>query len=518
MKKILLILSIALAQTLLAQSPDIQWQHALGGSGDDFFNSVKNTPDGGYILAGYTSSNDSDVAGNNGLSDYWVIKLDQAGAIEWQKCYGGTNEDRAQWIQVTPDHGYIIAGYSESVDGDITAHHASADTADCWIIKTDSLGNIEWERSLGGTSWEASTCIQNTIDGGYIMVATTESYDGDISSTHGGSDYWVVKLSSSGNIQWQKTYGGTSYDNPSFVIQLADESYMVTGHAYSADGDLTSNHGVSDYWIIHLDTAGNIIWQKNYGGSFQDESINLIQTSDGGFMVAGFTNSTDGDVSSHFSVSEYWLVKIDSLGILQWEKAYGGQGSEFNTFVDQTADGGYIISGGSGSNTGDVSFNHGVSDCWIVKTDPLGNIVWERSFGGPWFDSASEIIPTPGGGYIIAGRSMFTGGDLTECNGAYDGWVIRLNNDVGIDLTPQEINVRVYPNPFTQYVNIDFANPFNKQHRLQVFNSHGQLVISLQNITTNHVRIDKNTLTAGLYFFRLETGDRSIGKGKLIVE
>jgi hypothetical protein len=292
----------------LDASGNIQWQKCLGGTGDDRANSIQQTTDGGYVVAGRTYSNDGNVTGNHGSDDYWVVKLDASGNIQWQKCLGGTSWEYASSIQQTTDGGYVAAGYTRSNDGDVSGNHGDWDY---WVVKLDSSGNIQWQKCLGGTSWDEAYSIQQTTDGGYVVTGYTTSNDGDVSGNHGGEDYWVVKLDSSGNIQWQKCLGGTGDDRANSIQQTTDGGYVVAGYTYSNDGDVSGNHGGRDFWVVKLDASGNIQWQKCLGGTNWDEAYSIHQTTDGGYVVAGRTWSNDGDVSGyHGGNYDYWVVKL----------------------------------------------------------------------------------------------------------------------------------------------------------------------------------------------------------------
>ena len=232
-----------------AQAPAIEWQKCFGGTDDDEAKSIQQTSDGGYIVAGETWSNDGDVSGNHGNSDYWVVKLNSSGDIEWQKCLGGTDWDYAYSIQQTSDEGFIVAGQTTSNDGDVSGNHG---VYDAWVVKLNSLGDIEWQKCLGGTDWDDVNPIQQTSDGGFIVAGFTESNDGDVSGNHGNDDAWVVKLNSLGDIEWQKCLGGTIDDRACSIQQTSDGGFIVTGFTYSNDGDVSGNHGYSDYWVVKL--------------------------------------------------------------------------------------------------------------------------------------------------------------------------------------------------------------------------------------------------------------------------
>ena len=302
--KILLVLHTIFSN---AQPPSIQWQKTLGGPGGDHAQSIIQTLDGGYIVAGLCSSNGGNVTGNHGSRDYWIVKLSTIGVIQWQKSLGGTSVDGANSICQTTDGGYVVAGYSNSNNGDVTGNHGSQDY---WIVKLSSTGIIQWQKSLGGTSNEEANSIYQTTDGGYIVAGYSFSSDGDVTGNHGSRDYWIVKLTSTGIIQWQKSLGGTGSDIALSIKQTLDGGYIIAGLSTTFNnGDVTSSHGSGDYWIVKLSSTGVILWQKSLGGSEWEYAYDVIQTIDGGFVVAGYSNSTDGDVTGNTG-ADYWIVKL----------------------------------------------------------------------------------------------------------------------------------------------------------------------------------------------------------------
>src|SRR5205085_2881439 len=180
---------------------------SLGGGAEDKAWSVVQTTDGGFVIAGSSLSNNGDITIPHGDYDYWIVKLDANGNLVWQKSLGGSGDDQAFSIQQTTDGGFIIAGVSYSQDGDVSGNHGSGDY---WIAKTDIAANILWEKSFGGTSTDVGYSVQQTIDGGFLVAGSTISNDGDVSQTHGGVDCWVLKLDTSGNLEWQKSLGGSN--------------------------------------------------------------------------------------------------------------------------------------------------------------------------------------------------------------------------------------------------------------------------------------------------------------------
>ena len=413
--------------------PTIQWKKCYGGTLTDQSNSIHQTKDDGYIIAGFSESTNGDVTGNHGLNDYWLVKTDSLGTILWQKTYGGTKDERATFVQQTSDLGYIVSGYSQSNDGDVTGHHGLTTIYDCWILKTDSTGVIEWQKSLGGTSVDYATCVRQTADGGYIVSGYTLSINGDVTANHGSYDYWIVKLDSTGVIQWEKSYGGTSFDQANSIQQTTDGGYIVAGISQSVNGDVTGNHGNVDYWVIKIDSLGALQWQKSLGGSGIDEAYSVQQTFDGGYIVSGWSNSLNGDVIGHPPATnlDYWIVKLNSIGTIVWQKTFGGTANENALSIKQCTDYGYIIAGWSKSNNGDVTGHHGgaTDDYWLLRLDSIGTKQWQISLGGTAHDQASCIQQTKDGGYVVTGSALSIDGDVTGHHGSvnHDYWVIKLN-------------------------------------------------------------------------------------------
>ncbi len=348
----------------LAQAPTIEWQKCLGGTNDDRAYSIQQTSDGGFIVASITGSNDGDVSGNHGYDDAWVVKLNSSGNIEWQKCLGGTSYDVANSIQQTSDGGFIVSGYTGSNDGDVSGKYGATDY---WIVKLNSSGDIEWQKCLGGIYDDFAYSIQQTNDGGFIVAGFKESNESDMSGNHGAIDALVVKLNSSGDIEWQKCLGGTDYDSAHSIQQISDGGFIVAGRTRSNNGDVSGNHGACDAWVVKLNSSGDIEWQKCLGGTDNDYANSIQQSSDGGFIVAGETKSNDGDVSGNHGVYDYWVVKLNSSGDIEWQKCLGGTDYDYAYSIHQTSDGGFIVAGNTASNDGDVSGNHGASDAWVVK-------------------------------------------------------------------------------------------------------------------------------------------------------
>ncbi|MDI6787632.1 MAG: hypothetical protein QME51_04610, partial [Planctomycetota bacterium] len=264
------------------------------------------------------------------------LKLTSTGSIDWQKTYGGTGSDSAQSIQQTSDGGYIVAGVTQSF---------GTGSADFWVLKLTSTGSIDWQKTYGGTGYDRANSIQQTADGGYVVAGNTTSFGA------GSNDFWVLKLNNDGTVAWQKTYGGTGGETANSIRQTSDGGYIVAG---------TSDGAGVDFWVLKLNSDGSVVWQKTYGGTGDEYARPIQQTVDGGYIVAGYTTS--------FGVGSYdiWVLKLNNDGTVAWQKTYGGTGGETANSIRQTADGGYIVAG----NT--PSFGAGSADFWVLKLNPDG--------------------------------------------------------------------------------------------------------------------------------------------------
>ncbi len=496
MKKIAITTLLCLSVLVIfaqVNSPAIQWQASLGGSKDDIAYAVKKTADGGYIVAGQTASNDSDVSGNHGVNDYWVVKLSATGVIQWQRCLGGTGDQKAYSVQQTTDGGYIVAGTSkDTVNGDITTIDS---TYDYWIVKLDDTGAVKWAKSYGGTGNDIPAWIIQTADGGYLVAGSTDSANGDVTLVHGLHDIWVVKLNDTGALQWQKSFGGTGDDFPKSIEQTTDGGYILAAYTNSTDGDITSNHGANDAWIVKLSSVGGIQWQKCYGGSDNDGANFITHSTDSGYVVAGYSNSSNGDLSVNIGQSDYWVIKLTSTGGIQWQASLGGLGNEQAQSVAQTTDGGYIVGGWTFSTDGNIIGNHGMSDYWIVKLSSAGMQQWQKCVGGEGNDQACEIHQASDGGFIIGGTSNSIGGNASGNNGLNDFWIVKLGAYSGVGTTVNDPAVSVGPNPTTGLLEVSGAKNVN----ITVYNVLGRKMAEANN--TDHISIA--ALPPGAYFLTL---------------
>lgn len=498
--------------------PSIQWQKCLGGTGIDNGCRLTQANDGGYIVSGASRSNNGDVSGNHNpsgnYSDSWIIKLDNLGIISWQKCFGGTAIEGLALPMQTTDGGYILAGSTGSNDGDVSGNHGNDDV---WVLKLNSTGDLQWQKCLGGTSFDGGYSIYQTNDGGYILAGYTSSNDGDVMGNHGDMDYWVVKLGNSGAIQWQKCIGGTGRDAAYFIQQTNDGGYIVAGSTSSNDGDVNGNHGSEDAWIVKLNNGGVIQWQKCLGGLNPDEAKCIQQTNDGGYIITGSTYSVDGDVVGNHGGEDFWIIKLSSVGNLQWQKCLGGTLEDSGESIQETADGGYVASGYTYSVNGDVTGNHDISgtypDYWIVKLNNAGLIQWEKCLGGTNSDWGYSIHQTNDAGYIVGGTAISNNGNVSGNHGLTDYWVVKLGPEVGILENGLVAKIVIFPNPVISQLIIS-----SEQHTIdlvEIFNVLGEKVFSLYRKGTSAL-IDVSMLTRGIYFVAVRDGKNNLVVRKVV--
>ncbi len=420
MKNTILFLSLLLALGAQAQTR-IEWQKSYGGSLWDQANAIRQTTDGGYVVAGYSESNDGDVGGNNGEQDYWIIKMGADGNIQWKEHFGGSASDRAEDIEQTADGGYIVAGHTLSADGDVGGNKGQRD---CWIVKLDAAGQLQWERNYGGSNIDIAYSVRETADSGYIVAGWTRSTDGDVSGNNGGDDYWVIRLNSDGDIMWTRAYGGSDNDIAYSLELTSDEGFVLAGYSYSNNGDVGGNFGVQDYWVLRCDAVGNILWEQNYGGTNSDLAKEIRTTADGGFVVAGVSFSSDGEVGQNSGINDYWIVKLDADGDIQWTKVLGGSSYDEAESIQQTSDGGYLVTGYTRTPPGGVG-NPIIDNILTIRLDADGSFLWEKRFGGLGIEQSFCVRATADDGFVLCGVSEFPSGEVTTNNGQLDFWIIK---------------------------------------------------------------------------------------------
>jgi hypothetical protein len=452
MKKIIALLIVILLHysKALAQAPGIEWSKCYGGDKGEAAASVKAVPGGGYIVAGQTVSQDGDVTGYHDGQDGWVVKTDDTGKIEWERCLGGTDLETVNGMGLTVDNGCILAISTFSSDGDVTDNMHADGTAEVWIVKLNATGAIDWQKCYGGLNSDEISSIAQTADGGYIMAGNTSSTDGDVSHyTYGSKDAWIVKLDDTGAMLWQKKIGGSNDDYATSIMQTQDGGYITAGYTYSTNGNMSSSHGQEDGWAARLDDTGGTVWIKCLGGSGNDALQDVIETAAGNYIFTGAAASADGDVNGNHGDYDYWVLECGAAGAVLWSRCYGGGNADHAYSISRSADGKYIVDGTTASANGDLSENFGQSDCWVIKLNDVGDMLWQKSLGGSGFDEAFCGAACQDGSYIMGGTSYSTDGEVQGNHSTYsDIWLVKLSPfAAGVCETGYRNDIMIVPNP-----------------------------------------------------------------------
>ncbi|CAN5286548.1 hypothetical protein BH09BAC5_BH09BAC5_00320 [soil metagenome] len=512
----------------LSANAQTKINEAIGGPNDDEAIYATPTVDGGYVIVGWTTS-----YGIWGW-DIYLAKTDSTGNILWTKTYGANGDEVDCFVQQTSDNGFIITARSNSF---------GAGSADVYLIKTNSVGDLEWSKTIGGSNWEEGHAVLQTADGGYIHCGFTKSFGA------GGDDYYVIKNDANGNLLWTKTYGGSGDEPAHFIQQTLDGGFIVGGATTSF------GNGGWDYYLVKIDSAGNQQWSKTYGGAGDDQGWSVQQTSDGGYIIGGFTNSFGA------GAEDYWMVKTDVNGIVEWSKTYGGINSDECYSVRQTSDGGYVLAGST------TSFGAGSTDIYLIKTDAQGNAEWTKTYGGTGDEMTQCVSQMTDGGYLIGGyTSSFGSGSRdfylikTDSQGNSGGCyeTTFITNGVsqtvsaqsqtssvssgGILGTPQTLvsgggiktlctptgvsspadaksSLSIYPNPANGECSFNFTLEQNAEATIEIFNAEGKLVESKSvSSLIRSTTINISSLANGTYFCKLISGGKDIATKKLVVQ
>ena len=349
----------------------LEWNKTYGGTGDDRGHDIIQTSDGGFALLGYSDSTDGDLTTNQGLRDFWVVKTDPFGNISWQKSFGFSGIDEGTKILETSDNHLLLSGDldvsasgGQGNFGRFSTKHAGGDY---WSIKITSNGELIWSKFYGGSFTDSPREIVENNRNELIVVGGSDSNDVDITNNKGSYDFWVVKSTHEGTIIWEKSYGGSEIDEARGVVSSEDGGYVIVGDTRSNDQDISSNNGAADLWMIKIDESGNLLWNRSFGGSSFDVSRSIVKTIDNGYIISGSSRSSDGDVSKDQGQNDAWIVKVSNDGQLIWETSVGGSEIDFCYDAVQLNDGSLIAVGESSSFDGDIPQNKGFTDVLIIK-------------------------------------------------------------------------------------------------------------------------------------------------------
>lgn len=403
----------------------------LGGTKNEGAQSVIQTQDGGYAVIGHTQSMDGDVEGKSNESyDYWLLKFNASNLLEWQKTYGGTADDRGTNLIQTNDGGYAIIGKSKSSDGDVSENAGYDDFWITKLDENGSI-SWDYSFGYPGSDIPYSIIQTNDNGfflSGVLDVSASNGLGNRLSNIqyrHAGGDYWVIKLNTNGIKEWSNYYGGTFTDTAYDAIQTNDSGYIVVGSSDSGDVDVSNTKGAYDFWVIKLSETGAIIWEKSFGGDQVDEARSISQTADGNYLVVGDTRSANLDVSQNNGAADLWIIKISPEGALIWEKTLGGSNFDVGRSVSKTVDDGFLIAGSSRSYDGDLSNNNGQNDALILKINGNGELEWQKTIGGSEVDFFYGAVELTDGSIVAVGDSSSSNEDIQENKGFTDLLILK---------------------------------------------------------------------------------------------
>ncbi|MDW7679756.1 MAG: choice-of-anchor D domain-containing protein, partial [bacterium] len=476
------------------------------------------------------------------------------GFIAFERIFGGPNNDGAGSVIETADKGFVIAGSTVRLNEEYN---------DASLIKLDAYGQIEWNQWYGEEQWsESFSEVIATEDGGYIAVGS-HSY----SEQRGEPNIYAIKTDASGNLIWEKSYGKSEYkpDAAADVTPSGDGGYLIAGYSQSqqnkeaylikidADGNIiwektyggsggdeinkirqttdggfvfvgssssfyTGSEGDFDFYLVKIDAEGNLIWEKHYGGTDWDRANSFVITNDGGYLMVGYTASPEFGAVAR----EIYLVKVDADGNKQWQKIYGWEHKDSASDVIVTRDGGYLIVGSS-ERLYDSDFDTWRSDLYVIKTDGSGNELWSKLFGGVHDESASCVRQVSDGGFIISGRTKSYSKDS-------EIYLLKLDKSGGfsfvfdyLDILPTEFHLfQNYPNPFNNITSIGYQLSEDSFVELNVYNISGQIVRRLiqkfQQAGSYQIKFEADALPSGLYFYQIRADHQSNAKRMLLLK
>ena len=470
--------AIALSAMMSFAQPDSLWSRTFGGGMSDECQSVQQTSDGGYVLAGYTYS-----FGNN--ENFWLVKTNANGDSLWSRAFGGADDDEAYAVQQTSDSGYIIAGSTWSFGNG---------SSDVWLVKTNANGDSLWSRTFGGNIGDGCYSVHQTSDG-YTLAGFTYSF-----STSG--QFWLVKTDVNGDSLWSRMYGRGDDEICYSAQQTSGGGYILAGKTWA------SFEHVYDFWLVKTNASGDSLWSRAYGGVNHETCYSVWQTSDGGYILGGSAQSYGA------GGTDFWVVKTDSSGDSLWSRTFGGSDDEECRSVRPTMDGGYILAGKT------WSFGNQTGDFWLVKIDADGDSLWSLTFGGHNEDECSAVLQSEDGGYVLGGTTRSLGA------GNSDFWLVRTGPEPSAAepfiLHPSSFTLSTFPNPFNATTTIAYDLPRAGHISLRVFDVLGREVAVVSDgfveAGSHRAMFEGSAMASGIYFVRLNAGEFSRTKKMMLLK
>ena len=498
-----------------AQAPNIQWHKCVGGSGDEYFQNVIKLHDGNYLFFGATASTDGDLKAKHGGNDAFLLKTNGAGNIIWKKTYGGSGDDFFNYVVETSNGNLYAIGNSTSNDGQVHGNHGGDIYGDVWIVKTNCNGNFLQQHCYGGSGDELAFDAILTCDNKIAFTGWSSSNDGDVSGNHGDYDAWIVKLKSNGSIKFSTMLGDTGYDDMSAIHEINGQ-YIVTGTKASVPS--TTDH-LENYYDAHaalLDNSGNIIWYHTYGGTRSDDGNFSVLTNDGNCVITGHTSSNDGDVPDNVGFNSWvWKIDVANNGNIIWQTHFGVVNDTAAGFsVFPTHDGGFVVVGAIAPNE-EAPFS--TWDAYMGKVDADGTLLWTKQFGGSDFDALSGGVEEGDNSLLISGYTFSNDGDVSGNHGNTDCWMVnlsaagaRISEGSGSPFEKSEVGTgwKTYPNPFSTSTTISFSLSQSQNVSLKVYDVNGRLIKTLASTIfeegEHQIVWNAEEVNAGIYFLKMQ--------------
>ena len=485
----MLLMLVILMLPCCAVGQGVAWEESYGGIYNENGSSGMQASDGGYLIVGSTYSFGA------GSYDIYVLKTDVNGDTLWTSTYGGPDTDHGYGIDNSSDGDFIIVGSTRSF---------GSGQKDVYLVKIDSSGAVQWSKSFGGAGNDEGWSVMQTDDKGYIICGNTDSYGA------GYSDLYLVKTDSLGDTLWTKTFGGSGGESGYSVRQCGDGGYVAVGSTGSF------GLGYSSVYVVRVDSSGDSLWATDYGGDKADVGYSIEIAYDGGFLITGATASFGA------GYTDAYLIKTDSQGNVEWEKTYGGPKDDRAYSICLSMDGGYLLAGSTDS------YGAGKPNVYLIKTTPLGDTVWTRAYGGAKSDIGKAVFQEMGKNYIVVGESY------SYSPSGSDVYIMKIKGETtpvpedGNDLLPEGFRLaQNYPNPFNATTTIEFTVPRRASVNISIYNLLGQLIYQWQfdSMVAGRHAVQWNgrdnlgyDVASGIYLCRFMANDYSDSKKMVLLK
>jgi hypothetical protein len=393
---------------LFAQ-PTLEWQKNYGGTRNESAQFIEMAADGNYFVAGYTSSNNDDVDYHIGLEDVWILKMTPAGQVLWQKTLGGSQAESITNFKATSDGGCILTITTDSKNVDLVG--IAPNDYPIWLVKLDADSETTWQRFFE-SAWSDEAVINQTADGNFLLAGQVDQ--------NNGTAIHITKIDQQGASIWEKDIQTHDYHSCLDLVPTPDGGYLMAGQVVDIP---PSGLFTDEWWVAKLNSTFDITWENVIPGNASDEAKKILISPDGGYLVAGVSNSTDGFYQGNNGDEDVWLVKYDVNGAVVWKHNFGGSKYEYFADIEYTNNGDLLLLAATQSSNGDISYNYGSYDFWLVKLNNLGIIQWETTFGGSNGDLPSDGMLLSSGQYLMVGKTGSLNGDVLENRGFEDLWI-----------------------------------------------------------------------------------------------